>query len=210
MGRPRKYFTEHDKKAAACRNSHKYYDKNKAIISKKRRRAYRKANEPGTSSTKRPSRIVEQKPSNSELNQRDPATVWIERAHHLTYQVDEYMQGKSMFQFFQDVCNAFILEESEHHQASHKQALKKSAREVTQAHITVLNSFSRSVSTYHAKVLQLAGVGSGLEQVQKVQGELRAVLQCLEDIECYAITQEERFSDLLKRRKFLFQKTFTS
>lgn len=71
--------------------------------------------------------------------------------------------------------------------------------------IQVLESIHTTIASTRSHLLQTEGLGEGWRHCEILCLELRCVIRWVEDILCYALTDNEELVDLYSRRKLQFQ-----
>ena len=131
-----------------------------------------------------PNAISTQKQENTSL-----VDSWLERARRIEMRFDKLTNGDSMT-FVDQICTTFILDRS-----------KDSIHE----HSIALSKLQKGIYQCHNEILQVAGVGSELSKVEKVQTRICTVVSWVEEVFCHAIVGWSDVQNLYTSKKFMYQ-----
>ncbi|KAF8166959.1 hypothetical protein BJ912DRAFT_934375 [Pholiota molesta] len=160
MGRTKIHLTVEAQREANRAKSKRHYDKSKAAINAQRRKTYRKTH-PNTAKLRESAAI-----SLVTQETRSPITVWMEHAERLKRRLNNITNG-SPKTFVNDACQQYMLSLNS---------------EPLDGHVRQLEEVQTAITQCHNEVLQLAGVGPELEQVDELSREVRMVISWIDEI----------------------------
>jgi hypothetical protein len=118
-----------------------------------------------------------------------PVDSWLERAHQIEVRFDKLTNGDGMT-FVDQICMTFILDQS-----------KNSIHEYSIA----LSQLWRGIYQCHNEILQVAGVGSELSEVERVRTKICTRVSWIEEVFCHAIVGWSDLQNLYTSNGFMYQ-----
>ena len=95
-----------------------------------------------------------------------------------------------VFRFVDLICTTFIADRNK--DSIHEQAI-------------TLSRLQKGIYKCHDEILQAAGVGSGLSEVDRVRKKICTTVSWVEEIFCYAIVGWTEVNELYSTKKFMYQ-----
>jgi hypothetical protein len=217
MGRHRIYNTEEEKRQANREKSKKHHDKYLAIVSValfpfshvlQSKGEYQPAPSGRLQSPKTqvshlinpfqayPTRArnrdvitISNAISTQKQENTSPVDSWLERAHRIEVRFDKLTNGNGMT-FVDEICSTFILDRS-----------KDSIHE----HSIALSQLQKGIYRCHNEILQVAGVGSELSEVERVRTKICTIVSWVEEVFCHAIVGWSDVHNLYTSKRFMYQ-----
>ncbi|KAH6881230.1 hypothetical protein BKA70DRAFT_1446764 [Coprinopsis sp. MPI-PUGE-AT-0042] len=210
MGRPKKYHTAEEKRAADALKSKRYYNKNRGKVTCRMRRQYSKKCHASTSippvSTKDTS--ASSLPSGSTAkentdiavarNRSVPAQFWMKAAREIPERFQRMLGGKTTVDFMNELCSQFIKDIQTGVRLIDAQSKIDTARQA-------VGVLQKAIHKYQHHILNYYGIAQEWHEVEEVERGLRSFICQIEDIMVQSLLGAEVLINAFAAGELLYQ-----